>query len=351
MVDLEEIRRYLTKALGKYRDHSEYEDGFQEGMIRAWKDVEAGNEDFLHVAHRAKQWAFNYLKDVQAGRRHSTGTPRRTRGGRRDAQGEKTREKICNYVQDHVSLHEVEPTNVEISQGTGLSTSVVGYHRKNMREGRRVNYALYSEQYGETRIDFSAYRFSPITDENRDYIFSFNNTTFEDATVENLDFLRILEKVDQPHRNVLYWHHALDYTAKEIAEMLGLRGGSTTGGRRIKFAHQAVLEALYPEDYIAKCSNNHTRTPENTGTRTGSLGQISRYCKDCQDALRVKQAARRKQTKGRVLKTHCKNNHEIRGYKSGRRYCKVCNYISRFPGRTDSDISPESKLWAWDIQK
>ncbi len=347
MVDLEEIRRYLVKSLSRYRDHSEYEDGFQEAMIRAWKDVEAGNTEFLHVAHRARQWAFNFYKDVGVGRRHHTGAPKLTNAGRRDARGEQSRSKIQQFVDQYYNLHRQEPTNKQVSQGTGLAVGVVSYHRKNMREGKGINHAMYTEQYGEKRMDYAAYKQSHITSDNEDFIYSFNRVQFEDSVIDELDFYRTLEKIEPFHRNVLYWHHVMGYNAKEISKLLGLEGGSTSGSRRLRMAHDAVLAALYPDKYPEVCRNGHHRTSDNTLVYEGATG-IRKVCTDCSSETKKRQSARRKQTKGRVLKTHCKNNHEIRGYKSGRRYCKVCNYLSRYPGKTDTDISQDSKLWNWD---
>lgn len=350
MVDLEEIRRYLITSLGRYRGHEEYEDGFQEGMIRAWRDIQDGHTEFLHVAHRAKLWAVNYILDSGNGRRRATGAPPMSRNGRNDSQGEKSREKIRQYVSEYVKLHGSEPTNKQVANGTGLSSAVVSHQRKNMREGKGFNHALYTTQYGEKRIDYSAYKSTAITDDNRDFIFSFHKVEFEKEVIDNMDFVALLEKVDVNHRNVLYWHHVLGLNAKEISQRLGLSGGSTTGSRRIKSAHEAVLAIVDPDKHGQRCRNGHLRTSDNTITSVRSDGQLTNLCLDCKEDKRKRQAARRKPTSGRSKQTHCKNGHEIRGFKSGRRYCKICNKLNQYPGMTVKDIPADSKLWNWDKQ-
>lgn len=350
MVELEHVRKYLTTCLVKYRGHSEYEDAFQEGMIRAWKDIEDGNTEFLHVARRARVWAFNFIQDSATGRRRATGAHKLTNDGRRSSQGEASREKISSFVEQYFELHDKRPSNVEISQATGLSTSVVSYQLKQLRDGKGINHAIYADHYGEQRIDYKAYTIGHITDENRDYLSSLQKVTWEEEFIDELDFYRTLEMVDPVHREVLYWHHVEGYNAKEVARLLGTAGNSTTGIRRIRAAHDAVKAALYPDEYGEVCRNGHLRTRDNTVTSIRTDKQIAKTCLDCKKDKRKRQAGRRKLKANeiRAQKTHCKNDHEIRGFKSGRRYCKLCNYISRYPGRTTEDISPNSKLWNWD---
>jgi len=347
MVDIEKIRRYLITSLASYRGHSEYDDAFQEGMIRAWRDIEDGNDDFRHVAHRAKLWAVAFISESGQGRRRSTGAPPMSRDGRRDAQGDKTREKIKQCIAEYESVHGEEPTNKYIVQSTGISSSVVSIQRKKMREGKGVNHAIYN---GRDRIDHNAYTIGPITLENENDIYGSVTTSFESDLIADMSFKGLLEDLPSEERQVLYWHYVLGLNAKEIAAMLGLAGGSSSGMRKIRAAHHAVKVHLFPEEYQEQCVNGHKRTPENTKVFTNVNGTSSKRCMICQEATRKRQAARRKPRKPREVKTHCKRDHEIRGYKSNRRYCKICNYMSAYPNKTEADIPPESALWKWDEQ-
>lgn len=354
MIELDDIRRYLYKALSSYTSRSEYEDGLQEGLIRAWKDIEAGNDDFLHVAHRARRWAINFILDSDSGRRKATGAPSRTMEGRKDSHGEATREKIRQFITHYRELHGEEPTQKQVAEGIGYTPQTVGHHMRNMREGRGTNHAIYNEFYGEKRVDYNAYRTSSYNidsiPEDQSKVFARHAISFEDQSVAEMDFYNTLAKVDPIHQQVLFWYYVEGYNYQEVAHLGGATAtrASNIGQRRVQAAHKAVLAALYPDKHPEVCTKGHVRTLENTLINVQkTTGRADKTCLDCNSG-RGRNTT--KQTKGRAVATHCKNNHEIRGLRkgSGKRYCKVCNSLNNNPGRTIEDISPESTIWNWD---
>lgn len=351
-VDLEEVRKYLLKATMSYRNHSDYEDGFQEGMIRAWKDVQDGNENTLHVCRRAKQWAVNYITDLGSGRRRATGAPVRAHDGLVRAQGDLTREKISQYIDEYMALHETTPTNKQISMATGISSSVVSRQRLNIKTGRGTNFSITTEQYGELRTDWSAYKHSAITDDNRDFVESYKATTFETDLVDELTFYELLAPLSVEHQKALYLYHILGYTGLEIAKHLGLSEHQMTGRRKVNDAHKALKNILDPQ--IETCHNGvHIRTEENTKLTLRSDGYTVKSCLACKTFKKQRDKAlsennKTRTTKPKIVKTSCKSEHEIRGYKSGRRYCKICNNLRQYPGKTVDQIPAASKLWTWD---
>lgn len=326
MINFKRLERYLRVALSSWRAEDTYEDAVQEGLIRAWKDTEAGMADEDHVKSRAKLWAKNYLKDARTGRRTPTGAPSRTRDGRQDSRGIASREKITQFVDEYVRIHDKPPTNIEVSRATGLSTSVVGYQRRVIREGRMQNNAIYTEEYGERRIDHAAYTVGHFTDETSDalegafYSIAANRVNFEEDLISEMDFYALLGKLDERHKKILFWYHILGYEAKEVATALGYAPVSSTGSRHIKDAHTAAKSVL----------------------ETGELPKVVKRTYPNRRKPRV--------LKPRPQKTHCTKNHELRGYRpsSGKRYCKICNNLRTHPGKTEADIPETSKLWAWD---
>lgn len=326
MISLEYVENYLYKALVTYRNDENFEDAIQEGLIRAWKDVQENTLSEMtqsYINHRAKQWAKNFIRDSKIGRRRPTGAPLNSKEGRNTKSGVASREKISIFMRDYSDLHDKEPSNIEIAQATGLSAAVVSYQRKAIREGRHHNNAItVTDQDGRTRTDYTAYSVSHFTTTfTEDIIFNIaGKIEWEDETIAEMDFFNLLDGVDQKHKQVLFWHHFMGYNSKEIAGLLGFFPASNTGHRHIKAAHKAVHALLDPS--VAPPKPMLERAPR---------GPI-------------------KQKVGRAVATHCKANHEIRGIRksSGKRYCKICNSLRCNPGRIEADIAPDSKLWSWD---
>lgn len=330
MIDYEAIEGYVRRSLYSYRTHDMMDDAVQEAMIRAWKDHEEGITEQSYLCRRAKIWAFNFLRDAPTGRRTATGAPKKSLEGRQDSRGQKTREKITQFLESYRELHEKDPKIYEVAEATGLSTAVVSYQWKNIREGKTKSNALYTDEYGERRIDYRAYSIGHFTTDNEDPIFGYlsksdrHTESFEDDLLGDLDFNMLLGKVDEVHRKVLYLHHVLGYNAKEVAGALGYEKVSNVGSRRIKAAHEAVRAVVDP---------------------TFKLPEKRKYP--------VERKRVPKPKKPRPEQTHCSKGHEIRGWRkaSQKRYCKICNNLRTNPGKTVDDIPADSKLWKWDERR
>jgi DNA-directed RNA polymerase specialized sigma24 family protein len=71
-LNLPNVERVLRSHLHKLKHLDRWEDGIQEGLIRAWKDMEEGMDAYWQVINRAKMWAKTYILNSD-GRRHATG--------------------------------------------------------------------------------------------------------------------------------------------------------------------------------------------------------------------------------------------------------------------------------------
>jgi hypothetical protein len=143
----------------------------------------------------------------------------------------------------------------------------------------------------------------------------------------------------------------MGYNKRETAQYCGL------SQRQLEPRLQRALDevrAYYDPSFVLPpdtCPNGHERTEENIQvTKEGH-----KRCRLCIKAYEDKRRARVKEqraavraAKPKILKTHCKRDHEIRGIRpDGKRYCKVCNYLRQ----KGVEPGPGSKIWEWDQPK
>ena len=347
---LKTVEKMVRTAIKSYRQDLRYEDAVQEALIHAWKDIQSGEYDFNHMTNRAKLWARSFLQKPYA---RTTGAPPLSRDGVTTEDAERKRQKITSYVHEFSKLHDRKPSNSEVAQALGIPLATVAQQRINIATGA-YDHAIY-EGEGKRRRIASAY-FNPA---HLDAVIDPDTSAwaadhgFENETVANLDFERLLSGLSTDSRNVIYYHVFMGYNKRETSQFIGITQ------RQLDTRLQRALDevrAYYDVNFVLPpdtCPNGHEKTEENA--RYTSEGH--RRCKPCiaayEDKRRAKVKAERaaaRAAKPQVLKTHCKRGHEIRGLRrgDGKRYCKVCNYMRSHDGNLPKD---GSKIYEWDQPK
>lgn len=349
---LANIEKIVRSAIHSYSTDLRYEDAVQEALIRAWTDISEGQDDFNHIANRAKLWARSFLGKHYA---RTTGSPRLSRDGVTTEESERKRQKIISYVYEFGKLHDRKPTNQEVSQGLGMPLATVAQQRINIANGD-YDHAVYEAEGSRRRIS-SSY-FKPV------YLDSFeapdkdlfaSKAAFEGDLIERIDFELLLKALTPESRDVIYYYVFMGYNKRETSQHCGI------SQRQLDTRLQRALDearAYYDPSFVLPvetCPNGHEKTDENvTVTKEGH-----RRCRLCIKAYadkrnaRVKaDRARAREGKEKAVKTHCKRGHEIRGirrsFKHGpKRYCKVCNFINTM----GKEPTPDSKVWEWDEPK
>lgn len=217
MIDLEvAAKTFRSRMQQKYSTVPNWEDAYQEGVIRMWKDIEAGNTVFKHVINRADMWARNVMFQNAP----QTGEPRRSHTGRSSAQGVKSREKIKLFLDEYMQFHDKMPTNKVISQSTGVHPDNMTEHLRKLREGGGK--ATFTDDVG--RINRAAYSWAPLeidgelrTEATRHLI----TPGFEDSVVSEEGFWYLIADLPQEDRDIIVKRYYLDWSTADIGRDLG----------------------------------------------------------------------------------------------------------------------------------
>jgi RNA polymerase sigma factor (sigma-70 family) len=349
MDQLKNIEKIVRHAIYSYRADLRYEDAVQEALIRAWKDIQEGNEEFHHVANRAKLWARSFLQKHYA---RTFGSPALSKDGVTTEEAERKRQKIISYVHEFSKLHDRKPSNSEVAKALGMPLATVAQQRINIATGQ-YDHAVYEAEGSRRRIA-STY-FKPVhmdAFEAPDKDMMASKTTFEGDLIAQIDFELMLKALSDDSRHIVYYHIFMGYNKRETSQYMGITQRQLD--TRLERALAEVRAWYAGEEFVVPpemCPNGHEKTEENTVTNA----EGHRRCRLCiqryEDKRRAKikeQRAAARANRPKFRKTHCKRNHEIRGIRpDGKRYCKVCNYM-RSRGE---EPGPNSKIWEWDQPK
>jgi len=330
-----EVVSYLTVSLAKWRKHlpEMYNDAFQEGLIQAWRDVQAGVTPKLKVLRRAKMSAEKYL---HRNGEYSFGKPKKSRDGLRTNQA--TVEKVKAYLEETKGLREgVWPTPKTVSDALGINHSSAQKILKDIREGR-VDHMVYRpdgrmdwNHYSTMSLELMTYSEAGVESSNRHW--SDNpklelRESFEDLFVEDQHFKEVLSQLTEQHRTVLYMYFAEGYSPTDIGRHYGNTDHPSAHGNMM--IQRAVNQAhIVVDPYHGTCTKNHERTPENTVVARREGGYWYRSCSTCKSAAAQGVNERKKtghaRKGGRKPTTHCPKGHlkEKVGLDGALR-CKVC---------------------------
>jgi RNA polymerase sigma factor (sigma-70 family) len=351
MIDqLKTIEKMVRVAIKSYRHDLRYEDAVQEALIHAWKDIQSGNYDFNHTTNRAKLWARAFLQKHYA---RTTGSPPLSRDGVTTEDAERKRQKIISYVHEFSKLHDRKPSNSEVAKALGMPLATVAQQRINISTGA-YDHAIYEGEGKNRRISsvyFNPAHLDAVIDPDTSSWASDNG--FENESVANLDFERLLSSLSEDSRYAIYYHVFMGYNKRETSQHMGIsqRQLDTRLERAL-----AEVRAYYDPTFVLPadtCPNGHEKTEENAVYNA----EGHRRCRLCIKAYEDKRRARVKEQRAaaraakapKPLSKNCKRGHEIRGIRpgNGKRYCKVCNYLRQ----KGVEPGPDSKIWEWDQPK
>lgn len=241
-VDLMEVEKTFRKRMmRRYRNQPLWEDAYQEGLIRAWKDIEEGGREFAHIINRADAWARNVMFDRNT---KQTGEPRRSTFGGRKKKGDETRVKISEYMTEFHASRGRLPSKTEIATELGLHVSSIAPHLTVMQQGNTATFMK-----GETtRVDLNAYGFYPLEWQNpnvegdlysNEVIARITQPSFEDEWLAHEHFFEIISVLDKEDYDLMILRFYYDWTTTEIGESYF---GYTTSARQK--AHRKVNNVL-----------------------------------------------------------------------------------------------------------
>lgn len=296
---LERLPTILRRNLRSYDRFSDLEDAVQEGLIRAWRDLEEGAKDDTWIIRRAGVWAKASLTDIN---KLPTGHPGRTREG--------MHKKDSAYDQVQAAKTELEtlygrtPTQSEVAKAADLPKSVVGHHFH-----LRVENAIYrNDPDGRRRIDRTAYHNVPllvegslsgdvgIHPEAESKRFSVSD---EEAILSKLQFEYLISTLDDELKTVATLHYKEDKSFAQIRDIMEYPN-TTMAQRRVGAALDQIRVDIFGITQVDKpkggnkvpgrkvgapkrfeCKEGHEMTPENSGPQANGRGV---YCRTCSRA-------------------------------------------------------------------
>lgn len=286
-----EVEKYLYVRTGRYRPMfpDNWEDGIQEGMIQAFRDVQDNVQPKLKLIRRAGLAAERYF---QGNCENPFGKPHKSRDGLSSKRG--TIEKVQAFLDEFIKLHDRKPTGTEVANAVGISNRSANMALTRIREGRVDHMRYHTNSEGERRKDYDYYNVVHLENyatkeagsagEARGWEYSpyipLPTEEFESDSVERLALVETINRLSEKNRKVLYWKIFEGYNTGEVGRALGYTvNASQHGTKAIKNALNQYRTVVDP--YSGECSKGHLRTPENTTLRQDSGGSYRRHCFTC----------------------------------------------------------------------
>jgi len=266
-----------------------WDDALQEGMIQAWRDVEAGIEPKLKVLRRASMHAQGFF---QRNGEYFFGKPKKSRDGLRHNSA--TLDKVQTYLEEFMPVHRRFPTGVETSNALGIKQSAATMALRHIREGR-IDHMKYHNTYidGARRKDFSYY--SSVSIQTLEGTESANRTwednplvplqlnDFETDSISYMDLITALKKLAPDYQTTLYLYLFEQYNSGDIGRHWQgrLDTASQRGTKRIDSALNQMRMVL--GIYDGKCNKGHNRNEDNSEIVQFKDGTYYYYCKICKN--------------------------------------------------------------------
>lgn len=229
-LELSSIEYSLRLRLGKHHGgHPDFEDGIQEALIRAWKDIEAGMTNRKHIMNRAEVW---FRTRMFSNHHHWTGHEPRSHDGYRKESP--VREKIMAYRQEFLQLHNRYPTTREAHKATGVSESSISYHVKK------------SKTYSSPIVD--AYN---CIDEKSYWVLGYDETyieptmeSFEETFVSDDAFNSLIENLTEFEKKVVTLRFRYGMSNRAIGRQLWPDVSVDTTQQRVNKAMHRAFKKL-----------------------------------------------------------------------------------------------------------
>ena len=334
-INLEEVAKVLKKVARRYHNDGTHDvdDLFQEGLIHAWKVVESGDyNDFHHVVNKAK---VAIRKRVSERSIRAFGAPPLSQEAY--TRESPNREKVFQYIQSHLDLHNAWPTSHQISQATGVYQTGCSRYLKSFREGRYSHATYTVRSNGDRRISEDYFKNNTPLDaiENLDRASFVRVESFEEDLISQDAAVQLLKAVPTPHDKILCMRYLEGWTQAEIGAYFNpeSKDHQQVGFNRVTRALEWFKWVHFP--HLVKnnfCKNGHEYTRENTEIRTDRHGTTSKLCVRCKEDRRanLKKYAKKnleKIAEKKRLSPLCPKGHDDWAYKnkSCARYCRTCN--------------------------
>lgn len=309
---LEKLPRIMRGSLRSYHDLENWEDSIQEGLIRAWKDLEEGGRDDTYVVRRAKVWAQSHLLDES---RLPSGHPGRERTGMIRKRDLARAEKVQNFVREYVELHDRKPSVKEVAEGVGISRNSASFQLRTLNH-RRGGYQLKVDG-DRFRLDRNAYKKVPlivVAEDGNETIHPDTERLVQDRPFEELitgqeNFNRLLKFLNTDQQRILTLYHLYDWDYNQIGRHEGITRQSAY--KRIERAHAELRRILTGERPTrptlprgkttrkkrTHCKRGHEFTEDNVIYQTNGRGVA---CKTCNRENRRRRYHEKKQKEGKA---------------------------------------------------
>ena len=209
VTSLEDLLDHVEKRMNyRYAKHVDFEDLKQEAKIWAWQEYEAGNRDRWDILRKANNRARNLYQDKSGSK--PFGKPVASKDGTRNVKGLETKEKIRNFLEEYIALHNEKPTINQIADGLGMKYANVWHHMKNL-EVRKENVA--DIEVWNLSHDMVDGKLNPPGDDFYGY--------FEPETVRRLVIADYMRRLPEKERLAIYYKYWEDRTNQGIADGLG----------------------------------------------------------------------------------------------------------------------------------
>lgn len=316
----DEVERYLKVSLAKWRDHLPelWEDAFQEGMIQAWRDVEADVQPKLKLLRRASMTAEKYL---HRNGEYSFGKPKKSREGIR--RNHDVLDKVQVFLEEYMPVHNnIWPTPTIAAKALGITDKQAHTALKAIKSGN-IDHMVYRE---DGRKDWGYYSTVSVEllhpgkstngwETNRSWTdnpqMQHLAESFEDFVISEHNFVDILKKLAPEYREILYLFCAEQYNRGDLGRHIGTYSENVTSQGGTKRLNAAINQArLALGIFQGQCSAKHIRSAETSEIRTRDNGQFYYKCKICKVEPPHIQAAREAKANGKAkVGDPCGNGH------------------------------------------
>lgn len=199
--NLKVIESILRKRLRNQFEREDFEDGIQQGLVRAWEDQKSGKYSEIHVINRAENWARAFYQKpwLPLGHTRKAG---QQKGTFTQEQVDK-RLKVRDFMDSYEKEHGKQPSNRQIADATGYDISWARRLRQDVANGRGLFRTSVDEevkvetQYIEDFVQTTGYKYNDTWAE-------LGSMEFESDTVSRVYFYEILGKLSAEHRQALH---------------------------------------------------------------------------------------------------------------------------------------------------
>ncbi len=303
----EEARKYLwsvAQRTGSSNLPSDLrEEAVHEGLIRVWRDLDAGETIKLKILRRAAMRVTYHINNMGE---TPLGKPKLSGVGATAAHNP-ILEKIQVFLEEWMPVHDnIWPTSVEIANGVGISRHSALQYLRRIKSGDLNQGKYYIRPDGSRIKDKSHY--IPVSVESllpndpsgsstwtdSEQVSKYQET-WESSFLDQAEMLAALKELKPIYREVLYRYFYVGDTFTEIGKEKGFKHPSGQASSLWRKALNQLQTLIAP--YHGHCDKGHKRTEETTHIFTRTDGTVVRLCKPCNNIQKANDKRRTGNTK------------------------------------------------------